>query len=218
MTINLAPFCGKDDQRAYLNEPFCVAGGTGACNGLILVWLDDKSSGKPLGAKEAESLERVIARAKAEAAQPEAQWVAVETIRTSSCKCTQCDGTGVVSVVDCEDCDGDGEFWHGNHQYDCKECDGAGHQNITGIGEQCEECGGTGKNEIGQPSAYGVTGADAFTVSSHFISRMRKLPGCRIKRYCSRPSGGRGLTFVFEGGVGIVMPLIKNPIEVEAQP
>lgn len=216
MTINLAPFCGKDDSRSYLNEPFYVAGGTGASDGFIFVWLSEESFGKPLGAKESANMERIIVSAKAEAAEPEAQWVAVETIRTSSCKCTQCDGTGVVTVADCEDCDGEGSFWYGNHEYDCKGCDGAGHQNITGMGEQCDECGGTGKSEIRQPSAYGVlSGEDAFTVSSHLISRMRKLPGCRIKSYCSRPSGGRGLTFVFEGGVGIVMPLIKSPIEAQ---
>ncbi len=26
----------------------------------------------------------------------------------------------------CPDCGGDGEFWHGRHEYDCKECDGSG--------------------------------------------------------------------------------------------
>jgi hypothetical protein len=39
---------------------------------------------------------------------------------------------------------------------------------------------------------------------------MRTLPGCRIRRYISRPGGG--ITFAFDGGIGIVMPTLKEPI------
>lgn len=214
--IDLAPFCGKDDVREYMHAPFNVAGGTGATNGHIFAWLADASVGKPLrkplGPKESESIERLIVRAKADAVDPEAQWVDVDTIRTSSRKCAQCAGTGVVRLMDCEDCDGDGEFWHGNHVYDCKECSGAGHKNETGFGEQCDECSGSGQSEIAQPSSYGMFSLESasFTVASHLISRMRKLPGCRIKRYDSRPDGG--ITFAFDGGIGIVMPSTKGPI------
>lgn len=221
-TIDLAPFCGKDDVREYMHAPFAVLGGTGATNGHILAWVADASVGKPLrkplGPRESESIERLIVRAKADAVDPEAQWIAVDTIRTSSRKCAQCEGTGVVQVIECEDCDGDGYFQHGSHDYDCKECNGVGHKNTTGIGEQCDECGGSGESEVGQPSSFGVLhqfDGRGFTVQSHFISRMRKLPGCKIKRYDSYQN--TGLTFVFNGGVGIVMPCMKNPIEAEAQ-
>lgn len=220
--ISLAPFCGKDAAREYIymHEPFNVSGGTGASNGHILAWLPEISFGKPLGPKESESIERLIVQAKADADDPDAQWVAVETIRTSSRKCPQCDGTGVVRVIECEDCDGDGYFSHGMHDYDCKECNGDGHKNTTGIGEQCDECGGSGQSEIAQPSSFGKSSqfiGGFFTVASHYIAKMRKLPGCRIKHYESRPAGG--LTFIFDGGVGIVMPFIKEPIsDVEVQP
>lgn len=217
--IDLAPFCGKNDPRAYMHEPFNVAGGTGASNGHILAWLPETSFGKPLGPKESESIERLIVRAKADAVDPAAQWIAVDTIRTSSHKCAQCEGTGVVQVIECEDCDGDGYFQHGSHDYDCKECNGVGHKNETGIGERCDECGGSGKSEVRRPSSFGVPSQFAgqgFTIQSHFISRMRKLPGCKIKRYDSYQN--TGLTFVFDGGVGIVMPYMMNPIEAEAQP
>lgn len=216
-TIDLAPFCGKYDPRAYMHEPFNVAGGTGASNGHILAWLSEASFGGPLGPKESESIERLIVQAKADAVDPNAQWIAVDTIRTSSRKCAQCEGTGVVQVIECEDCDGDGYFQHGSHDYDCKECNGVGHKNETGIGERCDECGGSGKSEVGQPSSYGVPrqlDGRGFTVQSHFISQMRKLPGCKIKRYDSHQT--TGLTFVFDGGVGVVMPSMKNPIEAAA--
>lgn len=204
MRIDIAPFCGKDDVRAYINDPFNSLGGTGATDGRILVWLAGENFGKRLSKPEA--IERVLARAQADALDPDAQWIAVETIRTSSRKCKQCDGTGVVRIMDCEDCDGDGSFYHGGHEYDCKECDGAGSKNATGIGDQCDECEGSGKSEIAQPSSYAIGN---HTVASNYITMMRKLPGCKIKRHADHRDGA---TFVFDGGIGVVMPLIKEPI------
>lgn len=215
MTIDLTPFCGKGDVRTYLNAPFAIAGGTGASNGLILVWLAEEICGTLIGPKEAEflgRLEQLIVRAKSDWNDADSQWVSVETIYTVTHKCPHCDGTRLVSIAHCDDCDGEGSFWHGNHEYDCKNCEGAGEAKETGFGEPCDECEGTGKSGLREPCSFGFAGQfdhDSWTVESALVSRLRKLPGCRIKRYDSRPS--EGLTFVFDGGVGIVMPLWKRP-------
>ncbi|MBK8129409.1 MAG: hypothetical protein IPK53_10995 [bacterium] len=58
--------------------------------------------------------DKVIAKAKAEAADPDAQWIDVGTIRTSSKECPECDGTGRVEIDECPECDGYGEFDHGS--------------------------------------------------------------------------------------------------------
>lgn len=48
--IDLAPFCGQNDVRSYLNAPFSVQGGTCACDGHALVWVDTNIQAPALSA------------------------------------------------------------------------------------------------------------------------------------------------------------------------
>lgn len=207
--IDLKRFCAVQDGRKYLRAPFSAMGGTAASNGFIVVWADQASD-----APAHDCADKMIAKAKAEAGDPDAQWIEVSTIRMSSKECPECDGTGRVEIEECPECDGCGEFDHGSHTYSCKECGGGGEIVATGSGALCEECGGTGKSLAGCASSYGAvsdTGSPyGYTISSHFVERMRELPGCMVRTYTRPPRDG--IAFKFAGGCGVVMPLAVNPI------
>jgi hypothetical protein len=201
--IDLAPFCGQNDVRSYLNAPFSVQGGTGACDGHALVWVDSNIQAPALSAAAELNIAAVVDRARAEGD----QWIPAESIRTSTSKCQVCDGTGRIQVVECEDCDGEGYFHHGQHEYECQECNGYGNKNRTSTGDNCFQCGGSGECGIGRPSSVGN---DRWSVSSHLIAKLQALPSCRLCQYSDMPP--RGLQFVFDGGCGVVMPMYESAL------
>lgn len=62
-------------------------------------------------------------------------------------KCGFCMGAGRLLCVECESCNGDGDFYHHDHLYDCKACKGEGIQCFPVIsveGEVCTSCMGSG--------------------------------------------------------------------------
>lgn len=58
--IDLAPFCGQNDVRSYLNAPFSVQGGTGACDGHALVWVDTNIQAPALSAAAEGNIAAVV--------------------------------------------------------------------------------------------------------------------------------------------------------------
>lgn len=65
------------------------------------------------------------------------KWVLVEELPCNQGRFVMT-GVKVETVEGCDDCDGDGYFWHGNHEYECKECDGEGkhyHKEIDNISQ-----------------------------------------------------------------------------------
>lgn len=204
--IDLAPFCGQNDVREYLNAPFSVCGGTGASDGNALVWVDRHIQAPEVSPAASGNMAGVVNHARADGG----PWIPAESIRTSTSKCKICDGTGRVKAVECEDCDGKGAFDHGRHEYECQECDGYGVKNLTGSGDECPQCGGSGACGIGRPSSVGN---DRWTVSSHLIAKLQALPSCRLCQYADIPRPG--LKFVFDGGCGVVMPMYESALPNE---
>lgn len=204
----LTPFCGVDDPRKYLNAPFSLDGNLLASDGRVLVSLDG-AGGSDVPEIKAELLEGMRGfLTNARRASPD---VPVESITWGDRKCESCSGSGKCSKIECPDCDGDGVFEHGYHDYDCKNCDGEGV--ITGPskdGHACEVCDGTGEHRYNASSI----GEGNFSVAASLIRKLQTLPNCRIT---AKPEGFQ-FPFHFDGGVGVVMALREPPHKPSAQP
>ena len=108
----------------------------------------------------------------------------------------------------CEECDGDGDFFHGSHTYDCKECDGRGKVNDrylwseystyeqVRIGTSYFSARETGRLE----SVVKVLG-DAELVANSFVGDDGKTRGS-----------------LFRVGVGYVLMMPCTPSTVQEQP
>ncbi|MCL2656112.1 MAG: hypothetical protein FWD62_01615 [Betaproteobacteria bacterium] len=110
--------------------------------------------------------------------------------------CHFCDGTG--KAYRCDECDGVGDFEHGNHLYDCKECGGCG-QLGYGEGEavSCMECAGLGE----KPYCPVKVGNASF--DRRFLALIAPLPNVMIA-----PNGTeKAAYFQFDGGDGALMPM-----------
>lgn len=63
-------------------------------------------------------------------------------------KCPRCKGKGKHGeITGCDECDGEGEFTHGSHEYTCKECNGKGEVEDIFPDVTCENCNGTGQHK-----------------------------------------------------------------------
>lgn len=79
------------------------------------------------------------------------QWLPVSSLILPALdSCPHCGGHGHVTMTECEECDGEGEFEHGRHTYECKECDGDGESSSRPCGpddpegKECFKCSGSG--------------------------------------------------------------------------
>ena len=194
--MDLQPFCANSrDPRSYLRAPWVHKGHAYACNGQILVRLpcpdqpDAIAQDNPLADKAADLLKTAGKAAYAplpEFEQPK--------------RCTGCGGDGKRLMLACEDCDGEGYFTRGWHEYQCKECDGEGlldaNEGTEGAAmHDCPECGGFGFHH----SAAKVGDAAYSTV---YLRMLAALPGLRI---CTNGTN-HGAHFTFDGGEGLLMP------------
>ena len=203
-TIDLAPFCARADIREYLMKPMKAFGGTVASDGAIIVWVP----GVHHDAVEPEPLNRLndmLSSAQREIAENQ-NWVEAASIIGGPAKCARCKGVGRLKFIECADCDGEGSFWHGRHEYECQECDGHGSVESSEEADEdddaCVYCQGTGLTLKRTPSSYGT---DRFTIDAFYIQKLRALPGCRLVVHKKLPPAG--IAFTFDGGLGIVMPL-----------
>lgn len=114
--------------------------------------------------------------------------------------CNKCNN-GYLYLIKCDDCDGEGNFTHGCHEYDCKNCDGEGHINTndkSGEKTACPYCSG-----YGAMHEYHAIGNAKYNLPYLYI--ISKLPNLRI----SNPSDEKEpLRFNFEGGEGVLLPVL----------
>ncbi|MNV70720.1 Chaperone protein DnaJ [compost metagenome] len=120
--------------------------------------------------------------------------------------CYRCQGTGFAITEQCEECDGDGRFEHGSHNYDCKDCDGNGEHAVPAPqgspgAEECGRCDGEGKLF----SRYVDLHADGTTYKfqEKYLRLIIGLPSPRLFVGADRTEAAR---FEFEGGRGVLMP------------
>lgn len=114
---------------------------------------------------------------------------------------TEADGTGSRWETKCEDCDGEGEFWHGSYEYECKNCDGDGHifskkEDIGAERVDCDMCDGVGHKMV-------LASVGLARIQAQYLVLLQELPGCQICGW--QDAINNGTVFRFDGGAGLVM-------------
>jgi hypothetical protein len=191
--VDLQQFCARIDIREYLKKPWTRGGFAYGCNGHILVRIPtnepDAAEGNPIADKADELLEKA----------GKAAYIALPAF-TPPRRCLGCGGDGRRLMLQCPDCEGDGYFHRGRHEYECKECEGDGLLDADEATDgaamhDCPECGGIGYHESSAP----VGNAHYSTV---YLRQLSMLPNLRI---CTT-GYEKGAHFVFDGGEGLLMP------------
>lgn len=145
--INIHDFIAdKTDNRRYLKQPFNFAGKTIASNGFILAAFPFDSQYPNLSAlKKPDTLVPSLTEILQAISLSNFYPIKIKLPNPNICK--SCQGTKTVTIIDCEECEGDGSvtFNNGIHDYecDCKNCDGKG-EIVIPNGKQCPFCQGTG--------------------------------------------------------------------------
>lgn len=190
----LQKFCATDDNRKSLYAPFRFDGFIYATDRSIAIRMPDDGS-KVVGIdpkiKKIKSFFTDIHSAK---------FIEIPPLPERE-TCIQCGGIGKVNfaLLHCDECDGEGTFEHGSHDYECKECNGSGEvkTRTNGNTNTCDKCNGDGKTLI-QPIKIGDT-----HVNLKYLELIAGLPNC-----VSAPAGPNNKVFFrFDGGEGIVMPV-----------
>lgn len=113
--------------------------------------------------------------------------------------CMSCKGRGFGRNDECDACDGDGSFWHHDHNYDCKSCNGNGDifTPSASKNDPCPHCYGHGVE-----SNTGGTKVGEATFSNRYLWLLRKLPGIEI----APGESEKAARIRFDGGEGLLMP------------
>jgi len=195
--MDITKFCGPGDIRHYLHKPMRHDGYIYATNGHIAVRIVDDPSidANPIDEKLSRTLPAMLDEDAVERA-----WRPVPAVDTSCARpCPTCEGTG--RTVECESCDGNGEFERFGHIYDCKECDGDGATAslINGVGAQCLNCTGSGVHWIESVEFDGVH------IAARYVHLIRTEIPCAEIGISNDPAGIQ--IFRAPGIVGAVMPV-----------
>lgn len=201
MTIDIERFAGVDDFREYLNAPWRRDGKLYATNGHIMVEIPDDG-------REAAPFDKHPDCAGLFDKHTPGEFFSMPELPPAQ-SCRACEGKGVCFRSICADCDGNGEFWRGVHEYSCKQCDGEGYWTRELLdGEKasrCPTCDG-----FGEECGYSlVTKAGSMHFANRLLRVVSTLPGVEIANTTNDKKGG--LWFRFEGGRGLVMPVNDPP-------
>lgn len=188
----LLKFCAKSGEiRNYMTTPIRRNGFIYATNGHIAVCIPDDGSFSGENTSEIPSF-RFVHDAMEILADDQFKTIDVSMPEVEPCK--TCGGTR--KVRKCGDCDGDGVFQHGNHDYECLECDGDGW--VIGEGNQdCPDCDGTGSDK------YQTVKVEHQHLAVRYVELMNTLPSVRLY---TPPDNGKTCFFKFDGGFGAVIP------------
>ncbi len=190
-------FCAQaSDEREFLRKPFRRGAFVYATNGHIGVRvLGDGIKADEIPPDKLPSLEVLFDRP------PPSALVDFPTVPLAA-KCVSCKGKRTVRLGSCEDCNGDGTFFHGQHEYDCKHCDGDGWTDDYSDGATVEDrpCGNC--NGLGRIGARHVVAAAGF--QQVYLNWIARLPGPVLFA-----AGGPedSAAFAFDGGNGVLMPM-----------
>jgi len=197
-TIDLKPFLANEDEvRTHLKAPMRSKHGAVACNGHIMICIDDDGD----YVATLESLETAFDKF-ATIEMPSAIAVAGIVLPTAE-PCFVCDGSGYMYHEECDECDGEGEFDHGTHTYECKECGGDGYTESSKAfsGSKkvpCYKCDGRKEAFKEHP-----VGDSQYSVA--YLRLLQTLPNCILQ-----PRGMETAKFTFDGGWGALMPVHKD--------
>lgn len=199
MSIDLGAFCAhQDDPRADLHKPWFDGGWIAASDGAVIVALSAMDAPEVPAASEKRrgSVDRFIS-----ATVDQLQAVDIVFPGSQGCTCEACGGTGYTLSVKCSICFGEGEFERGSHTYMCKSCDGEGllFRSATAADAgavRCDECNGLGVES--RPIQVG-----AAWFQEKYLRRIAALPNLS---FFPPPDEDTMAKFVFDGGVGFLMP------------
>lgn len=193
----------ETDIRTHLTKPMRQDGFLYASDGWIAVRvLDDQAI--EAGEHPAKSN---ISKIFDKPIQPEALHPLPEL--PAAIKCKHCGGSGIQYFSICDECDGEGSFTHGTHNYECKECDGDGsiyNKSGHGVKQTCWHCSGHGEADHHGGAVPIKIGGLHF--KPHLLRMIASLPGARIEHITPADETELPATrFTFDGGEGAVMPI-----------
>ena len=195
--MDITKFCAPGDIRYYLHKPMRHEGYLYATTGHIAVRIEDDPAieAEPMPANLQNGVLQKMATDTTDRT-----WRPVPQVNGAAAEpCAYCDGTG--RVVDCPDCDGDGEFEHGDHTYECKACNASGlvASPIKDAGAKCHDCHGSGM------SWQETVELDGVHIAACYIYLIgTEIPGAEIG-ISKNPTGIQ--LFRAPGIVGCVMPM-----------
>ncbi|KDD42581.1 hypothetical protein [Bordetella bronchiseptica] len=201
--IDLKPFCGRYDPRPFLNAPWQEDGKTFASNGHIAIMTDGLPDATlpPADPKMAGRIPKLLAQVESNTIE-----VAINLPTEPAETCRRCAGSGYVISQACDDCDGEGWFEHGTHDYECKECDGEGEHATTATAQtpgakECNSCDGMGvlMTRYVELRANGT----AYKFQERYLALISRLPSARLIVSADNFAAAR---FEFSGGRGVLMP------------
>lgn len=195
--MDITKFCATNDPRHYLHKPMRHDGFLYATTGHIAVRIEDDPAieAEPMPASLQNSVLQKMATD-----DTDRTWRPVPQVNGATAKpCAYCDGMG--RVVACPDCDGDGEFEHGDYMYECKSCDASGWVAAPskGVEQKCLDCCGSGV------SWQETVEFDGVHIAARYIHLIgTEIPGAEIG-ISKDPTGIQ--IFRAPGIVGCVMPM-----------
>lgn len=130
-----------------------------------------------------------------------------QPVAGESIKCNRCNGKGGVKFSHwCAKCQGSGavieECPHCGHDMDEEECDRCDGKGVY-FRDQCGYCGGRGEGELLKGQPVGLA-----RISGDYDDRIRQLPG--PIEYVPPKSDDGAILFRFDGGEGVIMPLMPG--------
>jgi hypothetical protein len=198
--VDLQRFCWANDYRKYLRQPWAHKGWMYASNGHILVRVPSPEHAETVFAeKVAESAVGMLADS------GEREYAPLPAFTLGPvCEC--CKGVGTVKQSKCPDCDGEGEFDHGEYTYHCKECDGEGWiDDPAGEERECDACYGFGTES--KRIDFGGIGYQA-----RYLRLIKDLPGLVFSPGTRADETTiKAAHFTFDGGEGLLMPMGAQP-------
>lgn len=201
--IDLKPFCGRYDPRPFLNVPWQENGKTFACNGHIAIQIDavPDSALPAVDPKMAGRIQKLLSQVESNNVE-----VAINLPTDPADTCRRCDGSGYTISQACDECEGDGWFEYGTHEYECKECDGEGEHATPATAQtpgakECDSCDGMGvlMTRYVELRANGT----AYKFQERYLTLISRLPAARLIVSANNSAAAR---FEFLGGRGVLMP------------
>lgn len=203
--IDLQSFAASGDIRGYLNAPFQDDGHAIATNSHIAVIIFEAGGGLPT------AHEKMIGRVQAleRDSRQYSQALPITLPERPAMPCKHCEGSGLVIVTDCDDCDGDGYFCHGNYEYECLACKGGGDlikpaPKGTSDAEACMPCNGSG---AGFRTIDLEVDGIRYRFQERYLKLIQGLPNHKLLVNGDPKALAR---FEFDGGAGVLMPCYQG--------
>ena len=197
--IDLTPFCFVDNDEDLsipeLNQPFHRGLYTLATDNNILVRVPRREAGDDDTGPETAHFERQIVR------EDLSPLPALRRPKLS--KCDKCDGVGKVIQCECAAFDDACEF--------CNFTRGLPAHEPDAHAWTCGHCLG---QKVAYPLGDQVYLTSVLAIAPRYYALLMQLPNVRVDLSVdSTGNDVRGVSFTFDGGDGLLMPLVTQPVE-----